>query len=225
MKSNKYQHYSFWEHKLDHDENLWYGLFEDKPISRGSLIVSPTLLNSHKGQQEVGYAVYPNAKSVLGFLNFVYLPSAFTGVFERYSPFYIVEEDLYDFFEFQTIMNPDHLHVINKMEAFYDEANALWEVEEDQLIENLIEWTKKFNKNWLKSNKISFSFTIFTSPAHLVRELIEVYEELDEIDVMEKELGFTKEQFIELAGDDLYGNEFMRRKFTDILMNRLDISL
>ena len=84
---------------------MWSGLFENKPIDRESIIVAPTILNSYKNQLEDAYVVYPDAESVLGFLTYIYLPTAISGVFDHESADYIIGDDLDEFFREQKINN------------------------------------------------------------------------------------------------------------------------
>lgn len=225
MKQSKYQHFDYWIRKTEKEENLWIGLFENKPIDRESIIVAPTILNPYKNQHEDAYVVYPNVKSVLGFLTYIYLPTAFSGVFDHDSADYVIGDDLDDFFREQKINNPNKVKMIKQMESLYNDVHALWSHEEETLLANLIEWTKRFNEDWLNVKGIGVSFIIFTSPAELTNEVIRVYEEDLDIEMLEDDLGIAKGEFINLASDELYTNEFMKRKFTDILTNRLMISL
>src|SRR5699024_2347002 len=149
MKQSKYQYYDYWMKKIQNVENLWSDLFDNKPIDRESIIVAPTILNSYKNQHEGAYVVYPNLKSVLGFLTYIYLPTAFSGVFNHDSIDYIISDDLDDFFRELKINNPYKVEMIKQMESLYNDAHALWGHEEETLLDNLIEWTNRFNKDWL----------------------------------------------------------------------------
>src|SRR5690625_1833710 len=99
MKQTKYDLYEFWLNKYENAANLWSGLFENKPITRDSLIVAPTILNSFSNQAEKSYVVYPNAKSLLGFLTYIYLPTAFDGVFNQEEAKYLITNDFDHFYE------------------------------------------------------------------------------------------------------------------------------
>jgi|SRR5690625_3211528 len=124
MKQSKYQHYDYWIGKTEKEENLWFGLFENKPINSESILVAPTILNPYKNQHEGAYAVYPNVKSVLGFLTYIYLPTAFCGLFDHDSADYIIGDDLDDFFREQKINNPNKVEMIKQMESPYNDAHA-----------------------------------------------------------------------------------------------------
>ena len=44
------------------------------------------------------------------------------------------------------------------------------------------------------------------------------------IESLEDDIGLTKNEFLQLASNDIYQNDFLRRKFTDILTNRLPVA-
>lgn len=73
---------------------------------RESIIVAPTILIFYKNQHEGAYVVYPDVKSVLGFLTYIYLPTAFSGVFNHDSLDSIIGDDLDDFYREIKINNP-----------------------------------------------------------------------------------------------------------------------
>jgi hypothetical protein len=54
-------------------------------------------------------------------------------------------------------------------------------------------------------------------------QFIKLEEDLG-IELLEDDIGLTKNEFIQLASDDIYQNDFLRRKFTDILTNRLTVT-
>jgi len=224
MKQDKYEIYDYWSKLTNDGTSLWEGLFNNEPIKRESIFIAPTILNSYKNQKESGFAVYPSAKSVLGFLIYVYLPTAFFSVFEYYDYNYMISDDLADFFREQKINHPDKIETIRKMESFYEELSTFWSYEEEIVLDKLIQWTEAFNEEWLNMSGIALSFTIFTSPMHLVNEVVKIYEEDLDIKMLEDDLGINKQEFFDLANDEIYTNEFMRRRFTDILTNRLNVT-
>jgi len=224
LGKSKYEHVDYWINKVEIEENLWEGLFENKPIKKGSLIVSPVILNSYNNLEETSFAVYPDSKSVIGFLRYTYLPTAFNSIFDHESDDYIIDDNLGDFFSELINNHPDKVELIEHMVSLYNDLNVLFDYDDDQAKEGLIKWTDSFNEDWLSNDGIILSFHIFTSPAELVEEVIRVYEEDLTIEMFEEDLGFSAEAFRRLASDDIYTNELKRKSFTDILMSRLGFS-
>lgn len=224
MNTSKYQLIDYWQHKIQTGEAFLSGLFEGIPINPASIIIAPTMLHSYRNIEETAFVVYPNPKNILGFLKYLYLPTAFESIFDcdPESEYYIAE-DLTDFFEHQKLKFPNKIALIEKMKTFYYALDSLWDDNDEACTYNLIKWTNDFNENWLDVIGISFTFTIFTSPEVLVNEVIKVYEEDLDIEMLESDLGVTKEEFIAFGGEDIYTSPFMKRKFTEILTNRLSV--
>jgi|SRR5699024_8490586 len=199
-----------------------YGLFENKPINKESVILAPSLLNSYSNHHEDGWIVYSNPQSVIGFLKYFYLPTVFHSVFEHESDNYIFVDDLTGFFEHQREKHPNHMNTIYKMEKYYPDVDNLWSESYKTSLDNLLKWTESFNEDWLQMQGVAMTFNVFRSPREVAIYIINVYEEDLEIEMLESDLAISKEQFIALSSDDIYTNEFNRRKFT--LTNRLAVT-
>jgi hypothetical protein len=225
MKQNKYLISDYWRKKIGDNELFWGGLFDNLPICRDSVIVNPVILNSYSNQREDAWAVYHNPQSVIGFLKFIYLPTAFMGLIEEELDYqYYFQEDLGELLAELKEEKPYKLAVFEKMESFYYELNNCWREDNKSCLLNLKHWSTGFNKNWEGINGVIFSFNIFDSPIETADYIVKSYEEDLGIDFLEDDIGLTKSQFLDLAGEEIYSNEFMKRKFTDILTNKLKVT-
>lgn len=225
MKQSKYSISDYWRAKISQNEIFWSGLFENQPISRDSVIISPVILNSYSNQDEVAWAVYPNVKSVVGFLKFIYLPTAFIGfILEEIDSRYYFQDDLDAVLDAYKEEYPEKINLITKMEQFYYRLEELWEKDDATCLEELKRWTDSFNENWEESRGVSLTFNVFGSPKEAAEFIIQTYEEDLGIESLEDDIGLTKNEFLQLASDDIYQNDFLKRKFTDILTNRLKVA-
>lgn len=224
MKKSKYKLRDYWQRKIQTGEEFLSGLFEGIPINPESIIIAPTMLHSYRNIEKSAFAVYPNSKSVLGFLKYLYLPTVMESIFDcDPKKEYFITGDLTDFFERQRSSYPKKIKLIEKMESLYYSLDNYWEDSDESCARNLKQWTKDFNENWLDVLGISFRFNIFTTPAALVTEVIKVYETNLDSETLESDLGISRDEFILFGGEHIYTNEFMKRKFTDILTNRLTV--
>lgn len=144
MAKSKYLIREFWLKKMEMDEEMWTGLFENRPITRQSLIINPVILNSFSNQHESGWAIYPNIYSVIGFLTYVYLPNAFIGVIDSEASggrFY-TEDDLGDLLEsYKTEKNTDST-LIDKLIGIYNEVLQLKQADERDSVNALKNWAE-----------------------------------------------------------------------------------
>ena len=224
MKQSKYNISEYWRTKISQNEKFWSGLLENQAITQDSVIITPVILNSNSDQAESAWAVYPNPQSVLGFFKYIYLPTACIGLIKKDIDYqYYFQENLQEVLNEYRGQYPNKLNLINKMESFYFELNDLWNDDNHTCLEKLKNWTIGFNEDWEETRGVSFSFQVFASPKEAAHFIVATYEEDLGIESLEDDIGLSKSEFLELASDDIYQKDFMKRKFTDILTNRLKV--
>lgn len=225
MIKSKYVYPDYWKIKINKNGRFWEGLFEGQPIHKNSVIINPVILNSYSNQHENAWAVYPNVESVIGFLKFIYLPTAFIGLLKdkQLEYQYYFQENLYELLDDYKEKTPSKIDLISKMEKHFLEIDKLSK-ETVLCLEDLHEWTVKFNRNWEEKMGISLSVNVLGSPKETVNFIIATYEEDLGIESLEDELRLSKSELLELASDEIYQNEFMKRKFTEIITNRLNVT-
>lgn len=225
MRQSKYSFPSFWKQKIEENELFWEGLFENKPITPSSVILNPVIVNPFSSQLENSWTVYPNPESVIGYLKFLYLPTAFIGLIEEKmdNPYYFVE-DLQGLLDELKEENLNKMHIISIMERDYLALDDLWDPCESSCLEKLIRWTRKFNDTW-EWHYVSLNIHLFRSPKEAMNYVIEMYDnEYLGLDQLERDVGFTVEQLQEISSEEIFTNEFMKRKFIDLLDNRIELN-
>jgi hypothetical protein len=225
MKQSKYSISDYWKSKISQNECFWSGLFANQSIRQDSVIISPVILNSYSNQDEVAWAVYPDPQSVLGFIKYIYLPTAFIGLIkENLHSRYYFQDDLGELLAEYKEDYHDKINLITKMETFYYDVNNLWDLDNNDCLAELKKWTDRFNENWEELNGVSLTFYVFATPKEAANFIVATYEDDLGIESFEDDIGLTKAEFLKLAGDDIFHNEFLSRKFTDILTNRLNVA-
>ncbi|OLS40824.1 hypothetical protein [Bacillus sp. MRMR6] len=225
MKQSKYSISEYWKSKISQNERFWSGLFENQPIHQDSVIISPVILNSYSNQDEVAWAVYPNSQSVLGFIKFIYLPTAYIGLIKQdLNSRYYFQEDLGLILAEYKEEYPDKIDLLSKMESYFYDLDNIWDNSNNVCLEKLKEWTIRFNESWNELSGVSLTFNVFGSPKEAANFIVATYEEDLGIESLVDDIGLTKEEFLKVADDDIFHNEFLNRKFTDILTNRLNVT-
>ncbi|MCD8511854.1 MAG: hypothetical protein LRY73_19705 [Bacillus sp. (in: Bacteria)] len=156
-------------------------------------------------------------------MTYVYLPTAFIGVVnpDGSGDRYYTEDDLGELLEsYKSEKNID-VNLVDRLIGMCDEAIQLSQGNERDAVNSLKNWTDEFNKGeWFKKDYTGYTFNIFQTPLEAAQYIIKIYEEEENLglDSLEDDIGISKKEFIRLSGDEIYRNEFMRRKFADILM-------
>lgn len=224
MRQSKYSISEYWTNKITQvEECFWNGLFENKPIRKESFILNPVILNSYSNQAETAWVVYPSLHSLLGFLQYIYLPTAFIGLIKGNDSDYeyYFEEELGEVLNSFKETFDENEGLLIKMEEFYYQIKSFWLEDESTCLQKLKEWTLKFNEDWVDKEGVVLSLNLFKSPEEAANFIVVSYEEGLGIDSLEDEIGLSKNEFLQLADSEIYENDFMKRKFTDILTNQL----
>lgn len=222
MKPNKYSFPEYWESRVMQNVPFWGGLFENKPLTKESLIIQPVILNAYHKQAETNWVIYPNVHSVVGFLTYIYLPTIWNALILQNKEYrYYFSDHLGEFLERDKELYPEKITCINHLQTFYEKLQKLWDLDEHQCMEQLKRWANEFNKDWEGDPYILHTVHLFKSPKEAVTFIKNVYQKHSTLEELESNLNMSLQEFLKLTSDEIYHNEFMKRKFTDILSNRL----
>ena len=83
-----------------------------------------------------------------------------------------------------------------------------------------------YNKRWNKDPELFSYIDVFKLPFELGKYMVALYENSEEADIsmLEDQLGVTKGEWLNICST-VYENDFMKRKFTVILNNRITDTL
>ncbi len=227
MKKFKYGVYDYWLEKRSKGERFWHGLFEKRPIQKESVIIHSVMQQKEENKQKDGWAVYPDAYSVIGFLQYIYFPTVLTTFLQEAIPESICSKEEIDIiFDNYSMDDPDpeKEDIFLLLDDFYVQLMILMNVKESAVLDELIRWNKRFQEEIRTINSdIEISFQLFRSPEEAIQHVVAAYEVEAGIEQLEKEMGFTKEQLLEIADAYVYDNQFMQRKFISLLDGRVTV--
>jgi len=232
MYKKNYDSIHYWDALKDKND-LFEGSFNNLPLTKESIFINSVIFN--KGEILDSWAYYPNAKVLLGFIKYVFLPSCYFNLFIKDEedeeeavivdvehPDIVVEllQNLSDLEENNIVINKDNIQeILNDVE----EIDEMWSLDDNECIDRLILFLEGFNEKWSeKSEEVFFYLNIYSSPAEIADYLVNGYEEDGMYDLFEKDIEYTKEEFLNIA-NNVYGNKFLERKFIEILNNQLPL--
>lgn len=213
--SYKYNTYYYWESQLSSNKDVWKCNNSNKEDLRKSVYVNTTILDYKKNILDNNWACYPDIKSLLGFIQYVFIPTAF---------FHILLEDNEDIFipvcsidEFLSYIKDKNYDekTTKLMEENINELKKIWYID-DLSIDHIKKFCNYFNSSWINKSRILY-LKVFSNPNELAYSIIA---NQDFIEVFEEDIGLTKNQFCSFC-KNAYSNKFTKSIFIEFLNNKI----
>lgn len=214
ISKNSYNNLSFWENEIIKDNNLWEGYFDNKNITENSKIIYTGILDLNKNILQCGWAVYPCTHSLLGFLQYVYLPTAFFIWFDtksdNSSKFRTVNNN------FAKLNHSDvNLNSVNLMKNDYNFLIDLWTNDDKSLSLKLNDFCDSFNNNWDNAPNKRLFLKLFHNPNNTY-DFIKNALIYDTKDFVDEDISATLDS-LKFACDNAIEEPLINRRFIDIL--------
>ena len=216
---SKYDSDYYWENivKKDKSDNP----FANEPITEESVFFHGVIINCH-GDSYERWLHLPNIEALLGFLNYVFVTMAFCAFLSKEKGL-LIQGDLDEMLD---IMNDSEKcsqkDLISEMREFGSQIRELWNCDGEKCFDELKKFLVGYNERWNKGLELFSYFDVFKSPFELGKYMVDSYENSEETDIsmLEDQLGVTKAEWLDIC-NTVYENDFMKRKFTEILNNRI----
>lgn len=218
LLENPYNNLSFWENEIINDNNIWEGYFDNKEITHKSKIIYTGILDLNKNILQCGWTVYPCIYSLLGFLQYVYLPTAFFIWFDRKSDNFYIPVSKFNTIVSETLKCNDSntdLTSVNSMKKNYNFLNALWTTDYNSLNLKLNNFCSSFNITWNNDPNQKLFIKIFDSPSDtfcFIKDALIC----DTKDFVDEDISMTLDS-LKFACDNAISEPLLNRRFIDIL--------
>ena len=217
---SKYDNYYYWENivKKDKSENP----FASEPITEESVFFHGVIVNCH-GQSYERWLHFPNNDALFGFLNYIFVSMAFFAFLSKETEF-LVQGNLDEMLDIMTDSEKcNRKDLIPKMREFSSQIRELLNCDGVKCFDELKMFLENYNERWNKDLELFSYFDVFKSPFELGKYMVDSYENSEETDIsmLEDQLGVTKGEWLNICST-VYENDFMKRKFTEILNNRIN---
>ena len=210
----KYDSHYYWEGTLAGKTDVWQRHFDDKADPHQALFVNTALIDYPRNTLDNNWACYPDSKSLLGFLLYMYVPLAFYFIIHEENEKLLIPiaatQELLD--SIQTMNREDAAAMYSTIE----ELVSFWELDESACRTALQHFCRRFNETWYSDNTI-LHIGIFTSTQAIAHHILE---EQEFPEVLEEDIGLTARQLKELC-DKFYSDTFTRKTFVKILNNKI----
>lgn len=195
-------------------KDLWKSYFEELKSSKDAIFINTVIIDYNRNKLDNNWACYPDAKSLLGFIQYIYLPLAFYyTINDKNEELYIPVRSSSSFIEYIKASHSEHSKA---MEAFIQELTSYWELEDKLCLEKIKEFCKRFNAFWKQDNLI-LNIGVYLSAHEISRYLKDTVEF---VEVLEEDIGFTLKQLHKMS-KDFYRDKFIQKTFVKILNNNI----
>lgn len=215
--SSKFNSFYYWDNLIENEEKISNGNFKDFIPKKDSVYAHCAIVNCD-GNSYNSWICYPNVKSLMGFFQYVFLPTAYNTKILGHSIEEIsISNTPIDYMIKQAIENRllKDANLIESMNESYYSLIKLWDFNENESFDKFKNYIVDFNNKWLKEEKIFFYFNIFKNPLDIKEKTLEVYEKFDELDLYNR-LGMDKEQWVNMC-NEYYENDLIRKFFVNKL--------
>jgi hypothetical protein len=220
MKS-KYANFYYWENALNKEgiENVFAGT----SVTKDSVFFHGAIVDCSHNSSAIRWVCFPDVKALIGFIYYAFVPTAFINLLtNKDEPFQMaapLNELLSVMSESDECVNRE---LITSMREFEELIFKLWDMEMSECIVELKKIAELYEKSWnTQRDKFSY-FRVFRSPVELGEYLVDCYSGYDDVDIsdLEEQLEVSKDEWLRMCAE-VYENDFMRKKFTELLNNRI----
>ena len=210
----KYNSHYYWENTLLQKDDIWQSSFAEGSNVSEVLFLNTTLIDYPRQILDNNWACYPNSKSVLGFLQYMYLPLAFYFTIHKNVDKLFIPISTTD--EFIASIRESGVDNASCMIQSLEELSHLWQYNETDCRAALCDFCQRFNAVWQRDSMI-LNVGLYTNASEIARRIISGYSFPE---LLIEDIGYTPEALTKLC-EDFYTNSFIQRTFVKLLNNNI----
>lgn len=217
--SSQYNQYWYWENMVLNEIPIWSSSFRNLKLTRDSVFIYSMIMCKDRGILKNNWAYYPNIESLVGFIEHVFIPTAFFTWLDDGYEFKVPVATSGEVLDVMSI-GYENNDEINSMWKNIEDIQKVWKKDSSCCISELRKFSNSFNERWKINDEKLLYFRIFENSREIadfifVGENNDVFEE-----VIEEDIEMTKEQWQETC-ENVYDNKFLSKRFIDILNNKV----
>lgn len=199
MKDN-YNSFSFWGKNVN-DCNVVRGHAFTHEMPNSKSVYIHALIFSNKNGIESLYSYFPNSRALLGYLQHSFMQKAFynwangTEKLIMKVPVSPTKELISDLYSKGKITKKEK----EIMKEQYDELSYMWDKPEDEILNELKTFTRKFNKAWLGDNSKFLYIKVFKRASDLADFIKDSVSMTGKCEEFKNTIGISTEDFVEIS--------------------------
>lgn len=219
INKNKYMYkdFNYWEESFSNHNALFSGCFNDFKITTESKIAYIGFLNSNKNVLEYSFTSYPSAYAILGFIQHIFLPTAFFTWYDtHYNDFCIPIDTFENIISDISKNNFIDIQGRNLFLYSYEFLDSLWDLDENSIMSELINFCNDFNDIWDNNFDKKIFIKLFNSPEEIYPFVMHSIGGWDFDEFIKDEISMSKETFKSTC-ENVLSQPFINERFIDIL--------
>ncbi|TCK98718.1 hypothetical protein EDC19_1152 [Natranaerovirga hydrolytica] len=221
---SKYQSYQYWEHLIHNNKPMWKDGFLGESLNEDSIFVYTVIVDYNKDFLKNQWGYYSNVYALLGFLQYVFLPTSFfTWLDDAVEGFNIPiatgEEMLQMMCEIENTIN---IQDITFMKKQLEEIKTYWQLSEEDCLKKIIDLAEAYNNKWNNKTDKQIYFKVLKSSKEVSDYVLSggAIEEEAFVEVVEAEMEMSKKEWHDMC-KNVYHNKFLQKRFLDTLNNKI----
>ena len=216
-----YNSFKYWESLIHENKTIRGHMFMDNPPKEKSLYIHTLIFSKNNGIDNI-YAYFPDAKVLLGYIQYSFLQEAFYKWIYGKDRIIINIPSLPDD---KIIRDGLSKRKISKSEAqlmlsHYTRVSKMWDLPKDRVIPELIKFSREFNKTWYGDNKEFLYLKIFRNPEELGNFIVDSTMLTNDENTFISKTGVTVSEWKKICSEAIK-NKLSAEKFKEILQKNL----
>ena len=216
-----YNSFKYWESLIHENKTIRGHMFMDNPPKEKSLYIHTLIFSKNNGIDNI-YAYFPDAKVLLGYIQYSFLQEAFYKWIYGKDRIIINIPSLPDD---KIIRDGLSKRKISKSEAqlmlsHYTRVSKMWDLPKDRVIPELIKFSREFNKTWYGDNKEFLYLKIFRNPEELCNFIVDSTMLTNDENTFISKTGVTVSEWKKICSEAIK-NKLSAEKFKEILQKNL----
>lgn len=221
----QFNSFDYWKEQINKSRTIRGHVFVDEPINKKTVYLHSLIFCKNTGIENV-WAPFPNAKALLGYIQYSFLQEAFyKWIYSReekinFIPYNTTEEVISKAARDKKITSKEE----NNMRRHLNMIKKCWDLSEDRILLELRKFSIDFNKTWLGDNTEFIYLKTFSKAEDLGAFVLETGKLLNTDNKIEDKIGMDENNFIRVcktassikkSGEEL--KDILAKKLTEIL--------
>lgn len=217
----QYDSFKYWENIISEHKTLRGHMFMHELPTKRTLYIHTLIFSKSNGIDNM-YAYFPDVKSLLGYIQYSFLQEAF------YKWIYCKDKKVIDVpAKTADVIVKDGFDkgLINRqtykiMMDSYNRVKKMWGLSKDRILNELIRFSREFNKTWFGNNSEFLYMKIFKTPVELGEFVVESTMLTSSEEEFQKKVGVTIERWSYIC-KNVNKDDSINKEFRNILQRNL----